>query len=55
MNAALARLQNERGVLLRRMLCLHRWGGFSFAGHPWAEQARSLHDEAECVRQHHNR
>lgn len=54
MNAALARLQNERCMLLRQMLCSN-WRGFCFAGHPWAEQARNLHNESKCIREHHSK
>ena len=53
-NSALARLQNKRMWLLSDMLS-NRWHGFKFAGHPWANQIRSLHDESKCIRSHTGR
>lgn len=49
MNSALAYLQNERQIILRKMLA-NRRPNFSFAGHPWSNSVRDLHDAATIVR-----
>ncbi|QEA09802.1 hypothetical protein PQC31_gp81 [Pseudomonas phage Iggy] len=54
MKATLARIQNQRWATLRLML-LPQNRGYRFSEHPWAEHVRNLHDEAKCIREHHNR